>query len=90
MEYGLLKHADITSSVLVDRLKVTSSVAESKLLAESTQWPDFLIGQPGSPVRVVLIDDDAQIRHVIARELLGDLRTDLVAQGLDRNLVARK
>ena len=81
MEYGLLTHADITSSVLVDRLQATSPVAGSKLLSESTQWPDFLIGQPGSPVRVVLIDDDAQIRHVISRELLGDLRTDLVAQG---------
>lgn len=44
-------------------------------------WPDFLTGQPGRPVRVLLIDDDAHMRKVISHELLGDLRTDLVAQG---------
>lgn len=43
-------------------------------------WPAFLAGQPGKPVRVLLIDDDVHIRKVIANELLGDLRTDLVAQ----------
>ncbi len=44
-------------------------------------WPDFLVGQPGRPVRVLLIDDDAHMRRVIAQELLSDLRCDLVAQG---------
>lgn len=43
-------------------------------------WPDYLTGQPGQPVRVLLIDDDAHIRQVIAQELHNDLRTDLVAQ----------
>lgn len=43
-------------------------------------WPNFLVGQPGQPVRVLLIDDDAHIRKVISHELLGDRRTDLVAQ----------
>ncbi len=43
-------------------------------------WPDFLAGQPGQPVRVLLIDDDAHIRKVISHELLGDLRTDLVGE----------
>jgi len=44
-------------------------------------WPNFLTGQPGQPVRVLLIDDDAHIRKVISQELLGDLRTDLVGEG---------
>jgi len=44
-------------------------------------WPDFLTGQPGKPVRVLLIDDDACMRKVISQELLGDLRINLLAQG---------
>lgn len=43
-------------------------------------WPDFLTGQPEQPVRVLLIDDDAHMRRVIAQELLGDLRINLVGQ----------
>lgn len=45
-----------------------------------SMWPDFLTGQPGQPVRVVLIDDDAHMRRVISQELLGDLRTNLLGQ----------
>lgn len=47
----------------------------------SPAWPGFLAGQTERPVRVLLIDDDPHIRQVIAQELLGDLRTDLVARG---------
>ena len=43
-------------------------------------WPDFLAGQKGSPVRVLLVDDDPHIRLVIAQELMADPRTLLVAQ----------
>ncbi len=43
-------------------------------------WPDFLVGQPGEPVRVVLIDDDATMRRVISQELLSDLRVNLLGQ----------
>ena len=43
-------------------------------------WPDFLVGQPDQPVRVLLVDDDPHIRHVIAQELLADKRIHLVAQ----------
>ena len=41
-------------------------------------WPAFLIGQEAKPVRVLLIDDDAHIRQVIAQELMSDPRTLLV------------
>ena len=44
-------------------------------------WPTVLVGQATRPVRVLLVDDDAHMRHVIANELLSDLRTDVVAQG---------
>jgi DNA-binding NarL/FixJ family response regulator len=44
-------------------------------------WPDYLAGQSGHPVRVILVDDDPHIRQVIAQELMADGRTDLVAQG---------
>ena len=47
----------------------------------SSIWPSFLIGQTGRPVRVLLIDDDANMRKVVANELFGDRRCDLVAQG---------
>ncbi len=47
----------------------------------ASMWPEHLVGQPGAPVRVMLIDDDVNMRSVISRELLGDLRTDLVATG---------
>ena len=43
-------------------------------------WPDFMVGQAAQPVRVLLVDDDPHIRHVIAQELLADDRILLVAQ----------
>ncbi|RZJ15546.1 MAG: response regulator transcription factor [Acidovorax sp.] len=43
-------------------------------------WPAFLMGQKESPVRVLLVDDDAHIRLVIAQELMSDARTLVVAQ----------
>ncbi|MBK5205842.1 MAG: response regulator transcription factor [Polaromonas sp.] len=46
----------------------------------SFMWPDFLAGQPGQPVRVLLIDDDPHMSLVIAQELLADLRINLLAQ----------
>ncbi|XBP73264.1 response regulator transcription factor (plasmid) [Polaromonas hydrogenivorans] len=44
-------------------------------------WPGFLTGQAEHPVRVLLIDDDLHMSRVIAHELLGDLRIDLLGQG---------
>ncbi|WP_325343033.1 response regulator transcription factor [Xylophilus sp.] len=43
-------------------------------------WPHFLTGQEHAPVRVVLVDDDEFMRHVIAQELLADVRIQLQAQ----------
>ncbi|PIF26359.1 LuxR family two component transcriptional regulator [Acidovorax sp. 56] len=43
-------------------------------------WPAFLMGQEASPIRVLLVDDDAHIRMVIAQELMADPRTLLVGQ----------
>ncbi len=48
--------------------------------ASTLAWPPFLVGQVERPVRVLLVDDDANIRHVISSELLADLRCDLVGQ----------
>ena len=43
-------------------------------------WPDFMVGQPDNPVRVVLVDDDAHIRMVMAQEIMSDPRTMVIAQ----------
>lgn len=48
--------------------------------AEKSLWPDFMVGQSGKPVRVLLVDDDAHIRSVVGRELMGDPRVLLVGQ----------
>lgn len=50
------------------------------LSADAPNWPDFLIGQPARPVRVVVIDDDPGIRRVIAQALSADPRTVLEGQ----------
>ena len=48
--------------------------------AQAMQWPPFLVGQAERPVRVALVDDDANIRHIISSELMADRRCDLVGQ----------
>lgn len=58
-----------------------ASVQRSFSEKSIANWPAFLIGQPGHPVRVLLIEDDPQMRKVISCDLLADARTDLVAQG---------
>lgn len=56
-------------------------ISSNQVLAGSRAWPDFLAGQPGRPVRVLLVDDDPHFRRVVAQELVADLRIHLVAQG---------
>lgn len=46
----------------------------------SSTWPHFLTGQADQPVRVILVDDDAHMRRVIAQELLADDRIHLLGQ----------
>ena len=82
--------------MLTPTTHISESLTATPQSASSTPaalWPHFLAGQPGQPVRVLLIDDDAHMRKVIAQELLRDLRTDLVAQGSSmregRRLIAK-
>ena len=77
-----------SSDVFLTTASVRAASTQAKLPETSTahstgsaMWPDFLVGQPDRPIRVLLIDDDAHIRRVISQELLSDLRCDLVAQG---------
>ena len=69
-------------------IPITSQYAEppnyislSPLSNAPQSWPPFLVGQVARPVRVLLVDDDANIRHVISSELMADLRCNLVGQG---------
>lgn len=56
-------------------------ISSNQVLQGGRVWPDFLTGQPGRPVRVLLVDDDPHFRRVVAQELVADLRIHLVAQG---------
>ncbi|MBU6503880.1 MAG: response regulator, partial [Burkholderiales bacterium] len=56
-------------------------MSSNQFLQGNRVWPDFLAGQPGRPVRVLLVDDDPHFRRVVAQELVADLRIHLVAQG---------
>ncbi len=49
-------------------------------LGSPSMWPDHMVGQPDKPVRVLLVDDDAHLRMVIAQEIMNDRRTMVVAQ----------
>lgn len=69
------------AAIRADQDRDTSSSDGAFRPNVSAMWPDFLLGQPGRPVRVLLIDDDAHMRRVVSQELLADLRCDLVAQG---------
>ena len=46
----------------------------------SSMWPHFMAGQPDQPIRVLLVDDDAHMRRVVAQELLADARILLIGQ----------
>lgn len=43
-------------------------------------WPEFFRGQEANPIRVLLVDDDAHIRNTVVRDLMADLRIQVVGQ----------
>lgn len=43
-------------------------------------WPDYMVGQPNKPVKVLVVDDDVHLRMVISQEIMNDRRTIVVAQ----------
>ena len=63
--------------ILGESLRANAMIGGS---LDSALWPDFMVGQPDKPVRVLLVDDDAHIRMVIAQEIMNDPRTIVVAQ----------
>lgn len=46
-----------------------------------TAWPDFLTGQRGKPVRVILLSSDVFLHQAVMQEFDKDLRVELVATG---------
>lgn len=49
-------------------------------LSSPSLWPDFMVGQPENPVRVLVVDDDVHLRMVISQEVMNDRRTMVVGQ----------
>lgn len=45
-----------------------------------SMWPDYMVGQPDKPVKVLVIEDDVHLRMVIAQEIMNDRRTMVVGQ----------
>lgn len=43
-------------------------------------WPESMVGQPGAPLRVHIVDSDSHCRGVVAQELMGDSRTVVAGQ----------
>jgi DNA-binding NarL/FixJ family response regulator len=76
------RNADILSANSERGGKLPFLSVASPLPASAAQmWPDYLLGQAGRPIKVLLVDDDSHVRNVIANELLADPRILLVAQG---------
>ena len=74
---------------LRDSAPLSDDMISPSPLPVQWMWPDFLKGQPGQPVRVLLIDDDPNIRLVIAQELLADLRINLTGQASNKKEAKR-
>ena len=53
---------------------------QSVELSSPSLWPDFMVGQPENPVRVLVVDDDVHLRMVISQEVMNDRRTMVVGQ----------
>jgi DNA-binding NarL/FixJ family response regulator len=72
--------SDIPSGRLAQRGSHYSTATTAAYDGAAGLWPYFLTGQEAEPVRVLLIDDDECVRHVIAQELLSDPRIQLEGQ----------
>lgn len=70
--------ANPTQAETMQSWRTDCSVGVSR--SPALPWPHFLAGQAHAPVRVILVDDDEFMRHVIAQELLADMRIQLQAQ----------
>lgn len=57
-----------------------SSLKESPPTLQPQMWPESMIGQRESPVRVFVVDDDCHIRRVIAQDLMRDPRTLFIGE----------
>jgi DNA-binding NarL/FixJ family response regulator len=77
----ILNKSDGESELLIKGGSTTSSHHFAMHSGLPSMWPGFLTGQAEQPVRVLLIDDDPHMSRVIAHELLGDLRINLLGQG---------
>ena len=57
-------------------------------------WPDFLMGQAASPLRVILVDADTRMCNVVSQELNLDARINLVGTANNvrdgKHLIARQ
>jgi DNA-binding NarL/FixJ family response regulator len=79
-----MKSAPPTASTITSMFGLTSTSTDRQSNgtrhSPAMVWPDFVAFEPGRQVRVILIDDDPQIRRTIAGELSADMRIDLVGQ----------
>lgn len=73
----ILKRLEVPDDTEALTLRPPAVVGDNTTMA---MWPDFLLGQPDKPIRVLLVDDDVHIRMVIAQEIMNDRRTIVVAQ----------
>lgn len=59
---------------------IVQGLPAGQVQSTTSVWPDFMVGQAHRPVRVLLVDDDTHLRYVVARELMGDARVQLVGE----------
>lgn len=60
--------------------KIESASVHETSRTSANSWPSFLSGQPGKPVRVLVIDEDADARRAISHQLAMDARVRIVGE----------
>jgi DNA-binding NarL/FixJ family response regulator len=71
----------LSQSSALDSQPPFLSVGSELAKTVASAWPSYLLGQACNPIKVLLVDDDAHVRNVIANKLASDARVVLVAQG---------